>query len=145
MWEQSQLFVPLFYSVITVGSWSVSEWSASAEMSQVFTWISFILIMISPLMFKTWFKPFCMLSFKKLCSTLNLSWVLVTFYSFKVSIGTCLDFQANLIALTKGQRSKRLFSKSFMVVIPPLSTHLIKPNFCFWSLPPTQHHSFFRN
>ena len=30
------------------------------------------------------------------------------------------------------------------MVIQPLSTRLIKPNFCF-TLPPTQHHSFFRN
>ena len=35
-----------------------------------------------------------------------------------------------LFALTKGQRSKRLFSKSFMVVIQPLSTRVIKSNFC---------------
>ena len=33
-------------------------------------------------------------------------------------------------ALTKGQRSKRQLSKSFTVVILPLSTRLIKPNFC---------------
>ena len=39
---------------------------------------------------------------------------------------------------------KRQLSKSFTVVIRPLSTRLIKPNFCF-TLPPTQHHSFFRN
>ena len=36
-------------------------------------------------------------------------------------------------------------SKSFTVVIQPLSTRLIKPTFLFWSPPPTQHHSFFRN
>ena len=33
--------------------------------------------------------------------------------------------------MTKGQRSKRQLSKSFTVVIQPLSTRLIKPNFCF--------------
>ena len=49
-----------------------------------------------------------------------------------------------LFALTKCQRSKLQHSKSFTVVIQPLSTRLIKPNFCF-TLPPTQHHSFFRN
>ena len=36
-----------------------------------------------------------------------------------------------LFALTKGQRSKRQLSKSFMLVIQPLSTGLIKPNFFF--------------
>ena len=36
-----------------------------------------------------------------------------------------------LFALTKGQRSKRQLSKSFTVVIQPLSTRLIKLNFCF--------------
>ena len=49
-----------------------------------------------------------------------------------------------LFAPTKGQRLKRQLSKSFTVVIQPLSTRLIKPNFCF-TLPPTQHHSFSRN
>ena len=44
---------------------------------------------------------------------------------------------ALLVLLTK-------LSKSFTVVIQPLSTCLIKPNFCF-TLPPTQYRSFFRN
>ena len=34
-----------------------------------------------------------------------------------------------LFALMKSQRSKRQLSKSFAVVIRPLSTHLIKPDF----------------
>ena len=34
-------------------------------------------------------------------------------------------------ALTKGERSERRLSKSFTAVIQPLSTRLIKPNFCF--------------
>ena len=35
-----------------------------------------------------------------------------------------------LFALTKGQRSKRQLSKSLTAVFQPLSTRLIKPNFC---------------
>ena len=35
-----------------------------------------------------------------------------------------------LFSLTKGYHSKRQFSKSFRAVIQPLSTRLIKPNFC---------------
>ena len=34
--------------------------------------------------------------------------------------------------------------KSFTMVIQPLSTRLMKPNFCS-TLPPTKYHSFFRN
>ena len=49
-----------------------------------------------------------------------------------------------IFALTKGKRSKRQLSKSFTVVIQPLSPGFIKLNFCF-TLSPTQYHSFFRN
>ena len=42
------------------------------------------------------------------------------------------------------ERFRNLLSKFFTVVIQPLSTRLIKPNFCF-PLPRTQPHSFFRN
>ena len=49
-----------------------------------------------------------------------------------------------IFALTKGEGSKGQLSKSFTVVIQPLSTGLIKLNFCF-TLSPTQYHSFFRN
>lgn len=35
-----------------------------------------------------------------------------------------------LFTLTKGKHLKRQLSKSFTVVIQPLSTHLIKPNKC---------------
>ena len=37
------------------------------------------------------------------------------------------------------------FLNLFTVVTQPLSTCLIKPKFLLWSLPPTQHHIFFRN
>ena len=48
-----------------------------------------------------------------------------------------------LFAQMKGKCSKRQLYKSFMVVIQPFSTCLIKPNFWF-TLTLTQHHSFFR-
>ena len=64
----------------------------------------------------------------------------------KGRITTVKDFTSvspSSFALTKGWRSKSQLFISSTVIIQPLSTHLIKP-VCF-TLPPTQHHSFFIN
>lgn len=48
-------------------------------------------------------------------------------------------------ALTKGQRSKRQLSKSFTVVIEPLSIRLIKPNFTVGIIFLIHFHHFIRD
>ena len=65
----------------------------------------------------------------------------------------CLKSNEDMILALAGQfkqlshdkyRLKRQLFKSSIVAIQTLSIRLIKPNFYF-TLPPTQYHSFFRN
>ena len=94
------------------------------------------------------FDVICDLSLNRRTATWDL-FVKCIFFSGNIISEFC-GFTRSLLSLIYNNKLKIMKVKCFgsqpfsVLMIQPLSTRLIKPNFCL-TLPPKQHHSFFRN